>query len=156
MRRQLWRLQDLRDGGGLGFTVELFFLSVRRLLSMSPLHESNSVFYVGTFKVITSHWMEGRKSLGTHRILLNIICDLIIRDRGILSDFSYPKSITNMLLDTVGDMLRGYEGPDEHIREAVREIESADPDEHIRDAVWEIEDSGPTRMDRREPLLQIP
>ncbi|KAH8994193.1 hypothetical protein EDB92DRAFT_1850535, partial [Lactarius akahatsu] len=150
MRRQLWRLQDLRDGGGLGFTVELFFLSLRRLLSMSPLHESNSVFYVGTFKIITSHWMEGRESLGTHRILLNIICDLIVRDRGIFSDFSYPKSITNMLLDTVSDMLRGYEGPDEHIHEAVREIESADPDEHIRDAVWETEDGEPILMDKRE------
>ena len=26
MERQLWRLQDLRDGGGFGFSVELFFL----------------------------------------------------------------------------------------------------------------------------------
>jgi hypothetical protein len=25
MKWQLWRLQDLRDGGGLGFTTELFF-----------------------------------------------------------------------------------------------------------------------------------
>ncbi|KAI9431911.1 hypothetical protein H4582DRAFT_2001276 [Lactarius indigo] len=35
MTRQLWRLQDLHNGGGLGFTTELFFLSVRRLLSIS-------------------------------------------------------------------------------------------------------------------------
>ena len=28
MKRQLWRLLDLRDGGGLGFTIELFFLSL--------------------------------------------------------------------------------------------------------------------------------
>ncbi|KAI9431699.1 hypothetical protein H4582DRAFT_1221657 [Lactarius indigo] len=150
MRRQLWRLLDLRDGGGLGFTVELFFLSLRRLLSISSLDEQNSVFYTGTFKVITSHWTEGKESLGTQYILLNIICDLIIPGRGIFSDFSYPESITTMLLDVTGNVLRGYTGPDEHIRDAVREIESADPDEYVRDGVREIEDAKTSQMDRRE------
>ncbi|KAH9170094.1 hypothetical protein EDB89DRAFT_1980530 [Lactarius sanguifluus] len=150
MRQQLWRLQDVRDGGGLGFTVELFFLSLRRHLSMSSLHESNSVFYTGTFKIITSHWEESRQSLGTHCILLNIICDLTIPGRGTFSDFSCPESITTMLLDTVGQMLQGYTGLDEHIREAVQEIESANPDEPIRDGVREIEDGEPIEMDRRE------
>ncbi|KAH9061767.1 hypothetical protein EDB83DRAFT_2385829 [Lactarius deliciosus] len=150
MKRQMWRLQDVRDGGGIGFSIELFFLSLRRLLSISSLDESDSVFYTGTLKVITSHWMEGKESPGTHRILLNIICDLIIPGRGTFSDFSCPESITTMLLDTVGNMLRGYVGPDEDIREAVREIESADPDEDIRDAVWEFDDVKPIRMDRKE------
>ncbi|KAH9008787.1 hypothetical protein EDB85DRAFT_1542858 [Lactarius pseudohatsudake] len=107
MTRQLWRLQDIRDGGGLGFTVELFFLSLKQLLSVPSLHESNSVFYIGAFKIITSHWEETRESLGTQHILLNIICDLIIRDRGVFSNFSYPESITTMLLDMVGNMLQG-------------------------------------------------
>ena len=122
IKRQLWRLQDLRDGSGLGFTVELFFLSLRQL----TLHESNSVFYVGTFKIITSNWEKSTTSLGTQHILLNIISDLIIRGRGNLSDFSYPEPITDMLLAMVGKMLRGYEGPDEHVRNAVREIENVD------------------------------
>ncbi|KAH9061776.1 hypothetical protein EDB83DRAFT_2385882 [Lactarius deliciosus] len=113
-------------GGGLGVIVELFFLSLRRPLSIPSLHISNSAFYIGTFKIITSHWMEGRESLGTQRILLNIICDLTVRGRGVFSDFSYPESITSMLLDMVGNMLEGYEGPDEHIRDAVLEIESVD------------------------------
>ncbi len=126
MKRQLWRLQDLRDGGGLGFTVELFFLSLRQLLSIPSLHESNNVFYIGTFKIITSHWMESRESLGTQHILLNIICDLIIQGRGVFSDISFPESITTMLLEMVGNMLQGYAGPDGHIRDAVREIESVD------------------------------
>ncbi|KAI9456358.1 hypothetical protein BJY52DRAFT_561210 [Lactarius psammicola] len=65
MRRQLWRLQDIRDGGGLGFTTELFFLSLRQLLSMRSLQESNSVLYNCAFKIITPHWMESRESLGT-------------------------------------------------------------------------------------------
>ncbi|KAI9439395.1 hypothetical protein BJY52DRAFT_1195723 [Lactarius psammicola] len=127
MKRQLWRLQDLRDGGGLGFTVELFFLSLRQLLLIPSLHESNSVFYIGTFKIITSHWTESRESLGTQHILLNIICDLIIPGRGVFSDFSYPESITTMLLSMVGDILQGYAGPDEHIRDAMQEIEGVDP-----------------------------
>ncbi|KAI9431910.1 hypothetical protein H4582DRAFT_1212838 [Lactarius indigo] len=150
MKRQLWRLQDVRDGGGLGFTVELFFLSLRRLLSISSLHESNSVFYTNTFKIITSHWEESKESPGTQCILLDIICDLIIRGRGTFSDFSYPESITTMLIDTVGNIPQGYVGSDEDIRKAIREIENADIDEDISDAVREIEDAEPIRMDRRE------
>jgi hypothetical protein len=126
MKRQLWRLQDLRDGGGLGFTVELFFLSLRQLLSIPSLHESNNVFYVGTFKIIASHWEESKKSLGTQHILLGIICDLIIPGRGIFSDFSYPESITTMLLGMVGKMRQVYTGPDEHIRRAEQEIGGVD------------------------------
>ncbi|KAH9003562.1 hypothetical protein EDB86DRAFT_3100092 [Lactarius hatsudake] len=126
MKRQLWRLQDLRDGGGLGFTVELFFLSLRQLLSIPSLHESNSVFYIGTFKIITSHWEKGRELQGTQHILLNVICDLIIQGRGVFSDISYPESVTSNLFDMVGDMLQGYAGPDEHIHDAVQEIKSVD------------------------------
>ncbi|KAI9456391.1 hypothetical protein BJY52DRAFT_1276690, partial [Lactarius psammicola] len=126
MKRQLWRLQDLRDGGGLGFTIELFFLSLRQLLSIPSLHESNSVFYIGAFKIITSQWEGARKSLGTQHILLNLICDLIIPGRGVFSDFAYPESITTILLETVKEILQGYAGPDEHIRDAEQEIEGVD------------------------------
>ena len=126
MKRQLWRLQDLRDAGGLGFTIELFFLSLKHILTMPSPHESSKVFYVGAFKTITSHWAEGTESIGTHRILLNIICDLIIEGRGVFSDYVYPESITSMLLGMVGYMLQGYAGPDGHIREAWREIEDVD------------------------------
>jgi hypothetical protein len=55
MGRQLWRLQDLRDGGDPGYMIELFFLSLRQLLSIPSLHESISTFCTGTFKTITSH-----------------------------------------------------------------------------------------------------
>ncbi|KAF8265744.1 hypothetical protein EI94DRAFT_1831060 [Lactarius quietus] len=104
MKRQLWRLQDLRDGGGFGYTRRL-----RRHL-----------------QVITSHGEESKDSLGTQRILLNIICDLIIKGRGVFSDFQYPERITTMLVDTVDKMLQGYEGEDEHIHDAVQEIASVD------------------------------
>ena len=140
MKRQLWRLQDLRDGRGLGFTTELFLLSLRKLLSIPALHESNSVFYVGAFKIITSHWEESKDSPGTQSILLNILCDLIIQGRGVFSDFSYPEAITSMLVDMVSNMLRGYTGPDEHIRDAVWEIENVDSlicmDMRLRRRAW--------------------
>ena len=126
MKRQLWRLQDLRDGIGLGFTIELFFLSLRKILSVPALHESNSVFYVGAFKIIISRWEESKDSPGTQYILLNILCDLIIKGRGVFSDFSYPEVITSMFVDTVSHMLQMYTGPDEHIRDAVWEIENVD------------------------------
>jgi hypothetical protein len=36
MERQLWRLQDLCHGNGFGFSVELFFLALARLVSGVP------------------------------------------------------------------------------------------------------------------------
>jgi hypothetical protein len=54
LQRQLWRLQDLRDGGGLGFTVELFLVALHQLLSASPPQDSHSALYITTFRVITS------------------------------------------------------------------------------------------------------
>jgi hypothetical protein len=126
INRQLWRLQDLRDGNGLSFTIELFFLSLKKLLSMPSFHESNSVYYIGAFNIITSHWEKSKESLGTHHILLNILCDLIINGRGVFSDFSYPEPITSTFVDMIGNMLQGYTGSDEHIRDAVREIENVD------------------------------
>ena len=140
MKRQLWRLQDLRDGSGLGFTIELFLLSLRKLLSIPALHESNSVFYDGAFEIITSHWEEGKDSPGTQSILLNILCDLTIKGRGVFSDFAYPEAITDMLVDIVSKMLQGYAGPDEHIRDAVWEIENVDSlicmDMRLRRRAW--------------------
>ena len=141
MTRQLWHLQDLRDGCGLGTTIELFFLSFRQLLSASSSQESDKVFYAETLRKITSSWRESRESLGTQIILLNIICDLIIQGRGIFSDCLYPEYITSILLDVVGNILRGYRGPDSHVGVALREIDNVDPmkcmDIHLRRKAWD-------------------
>jgi hypothetical protein len=84
MKRQLWRLLDLRDGRGLGFTTELFFLAVRQLSPTSSSSELNltKVFYTGTFEVIISNWERSKRSTGTQRILLDLLCDLVIQSRG--------------------------------------------------------------------------
>jgi hypothetical protein len=123
MKRQLWRLLDLRDGGGLGFTIELFFLSLRPLSSTSSPSKLKEDFYTGTFKAITSNWEKSKNSVGTQRVLLDLICDLVIRRRGIFSDFSYPSYIVDMLLDLVGKMVEGHGDSHPHINEVVQELD---------------------------------
>ena len=77
MKRQLRRLQDLHDGGGFGFTVELFFLALRQLSSASLSDESKRGFYIGTFRVITADWTGSKNSFGTQGILLDVVCDIV-------------------------------------------------------------------------------
>jgi len=127
MTRQLWRLQDQRDGGGLGFTIELFFLALRQLSSTSSSPELERVFYTGTFKDITSIWENSRHSFGTQRILLNLICDLVIKSRGIFSDFYYPAYIVGMLLELVGHMTDGHGNAHHHINIAIQELRNVNP-----------------------------
>ena len=125
MKRQLWRLLDLRDGHGFGFTVELFFLSLRQLELSSTSSELGltKVFYTDTFEVITSDWEKSKDSAGTQRILLDILCDLVIRNRGVFSDSSYPPYIVDMLLDLVQRMVEGHGGSHDHINEVIKELE---------------------------------
>jgi hypothetical protein len=137
MKRQLWRLLDLRDGRCLGFTVELFFLSVRQLelssTSTSSPSELKEVYYTGTFEAITSDWKNCKTSVGTQRILLDILCDLVIESRGAFSNFSYPPYIVKKLLELVGNMVEGHEGFRTHIDDIIRELERVD--------IWKLMDN---------------
>jgi hypothetical protein len=142
MERQLWRLQDLRDGG-LGFTIELFFLALRQLSSASPSPDKSSsseleeVFYTGTFDVIKSDWKKSKNSAGTQRILLDLLCDIIIQGRGIFSDFLYPQYIVEMLLDLVGKMVEGHGGLSPHINEVIEELEDENIRNRIHNEIWD-------------------
>ncbi|KAI0292889.1 hypothetical protein BC826DRAFT_404077 [Russula brevipes] len=115
LQRQMWRLEDLRDGGGLGLTVEIFFFVLRQLLSTSSSQESQSSLYVGTFRAITSDWRKYKHSLGTQKILL----DAVASDNGIFSH-NYPTYITDEFLVLTGNVLDGQTGP--HIEEAVQRL----------------------------------
>jgi len=114
--RQLWRLQDLRDGGGLGFTVEIFFLTLKQLLSHSLPHGSHSALFIGTFRAITSDWNKYKSSLGTQQILLALAAP----SNGIISTFVCPPYIVDEFLALLGNILKGQEG--EHINNAVQEL----------------------------------
>jgi hypothetical protein len=110
MERQLWRLQDLSVGGAVGFTLELYFLSIKQLLSTfrSPPKEIHKTLYVKTLEAITADWenftdngtdSQGTDSQGTLQIILNLVYDIAVPDRGIFSNFGYPPYITDELLD---------------------------------------------------------
>ena len=123
MERQLWRLHDLRHGSGLGFTVEVFFLALRQLLSISSSKEPYVALFIGTFRAIISDWEKYKYSFGTQQVLLNLVCDLAAQDRGIFSLYAYPPYITDELLVLLGNMLEGEKGS--HIDKAVRELRAA-------------------------------
>ncbi|KAF8489090.1 hypothetical protein F5888DRAFT_1809093 [Russula emetica] len=125
MKRQLWRLLDLRDGGGLGFTIELFFHVLRQLelSSTSSSSELKKNFYTGTFKAMTSDLENCKNSVGTQGILLDLLCDLVIRSRGAFSNFPYPPYIVEMLLELIGKMVKGYKGFHAHIDDIIQELE---------------------------------
>ncbi|KAF8262907.1 hypothetical protein EI94DRAFT_1742233 [Lactarius quietus] len=107
MERQLWRLQDLRDGGGFGFWVEMFFLVAQQLLTLSLPPDAHSFLIIGMFGTITSNWRQHKHSIGTQRVILNLICDMAILRRGLSSDYNYPRYITDELLILMEKMVEG-------------------------------------------------
>lgn len=121
LQRQMWRLQDLLEGGGLGFIVELFFRALKQLLSTSLSQELQSALFIGTFRVITSDWSLYKHSLGTQKILL----DAVASEYGIFSDFNYPAYITDEFLQLLGNMLDKQTGP--HIDLALQQLENPPP-----------------------------
>ncbi|KAH9979627.1 hypothetical protein BJV74DRAFT_858343 [Russula compacta] len=133
MERQLWRFQDLSVGGAFGFTLELYFLSLKQILSTFtlPPREIHITFYVNTFKAITSDWEKFKDSPGTQQILLNLVCDMAVRDRGIFSNYTYPDYITKELLELLGKMVEGQASS--YIEDAVKEL---------RDVGWRFGDQG--------------
>ena len=123
MVRQLWRLQDLRDGGGFGYWVELFFLVVFQLVTIPLSPDNLSVLILGMFRKITSNWRQHKHSIATQRVILNLVCDLAIPDRGLLSNHVVPSYATDEFLVLLENMLEGQSGS--HIDEATMELEDA-------------------------------
>jgi len=111
MQRQLWRLQDLRDGGGLGFMVELYFLAFSQPLSTSSSKESHSAPYRGTFRAIASDRSKHKDSLGTQNLLL-----IIAWTRREEFVDCYPAYIVDEFLLLLGNIFEGQTGP--HINKA--------------------------------------
>ena len=115
LRRELWRLQDLREGGGLGFTVELFLLALRQLLSTSSSKELHSALLIGMFQAIMPDWRNYKSPPGTQRLLL----EWVVSDDGIIfhPTVTYPDGIIKEFLNLLAKVLEGQRGA--HIDEVV-------------------------------------
>ncbi|KAH9058915.1 hypothetical protein EDB83DRAFT_2520662 [Lactarius deliciosus] len=124
MERQLWRLQDLRDSGGFGFSIELFFLVLPQLLSMASSRDTQSALYIRTFKDIASNWRQHKGSIGTQRVILNLVCDIAIPFRGIFSNRQYPEYITDELLVLLQHIMEEQLGS--HLNDAMSDLERSD------------------------------
>ena len=124
LERQLWRLQDLQRGG-FGFMVELFFLTLKQLLSTSPSKKFRSSLYIYTFRNITSQWRPYKDSLGTQKLLL----DMVASPHCVTSSFDYPDYITDELLVLLGNIFEGQTGP--HIDSAVQWLTQQLPPQHL-------------------------
>jgi hypothetical protein len=117
MQRQLWRMQDLRDGGGLGFTVELFFIALDQLLSTSSSKESHSTLYTGAFRTITSDWRKHKHSVGTQNLLLYIAWSHIDE-----FELYYPAYIVDEFMELLGNCFEGQ--PLSRVDELVQQLTS--------------------------------
>jgi Family of unknown function (DUF6535) len=116
LQRQLWRSQDLRNGHGFGFTVELYFLGLKQLLSNSQ--ESHHTLYKSTFRAITFDWKTHKNSIGTQKLLLDIALS-----RSVDFQSTYPLYVANEFLELLGNIFEGQTGS--HIDDAVRQLTSS-------------------------------
>ena len=116
LQRQVWRLQDLRNGLGLGFMVELFFLGLKQLLPKAK--ESYHTLYLGTFRAITRDWRRHKNSVGTQKLLLNVALSHSVDFQSI-----YPLYIADEFLELLGNIFEGQTGS--HIDDAVRQLTSS-------------------------------
>jgi hypothetical protein len=114
LQRQLWRLQDLRNGRGFGFTVELFFLGLKQLLRFG----SHYALYMGTFRAITRDWKTHKNSIGTQKLLLDIALSRSVDFQSI-----YPLYVADEFLELLGNIFKGQTGS--HIDDAVRQLTSS-------------------------------
>ena len=123
LRRQLWRLQDLRDASGFAFMVELFFLSLKQLLSTSTSPKNSHRdfgLYTGTFRAITSDWSKHRDSRGTQKLLLDVALS-----RAYDFQDEYPDYIVDEFVELTRKFFKGQEGV--RIDEAIQQLNSFKP-----------------------------
>lgn len=117
MKVQLWRLQDLRDGGFV-FMLELFMAAIRA--SKVSLHHSSRPLFIGTFKSLTSDWKDHRDAPGTQRLLVFLLRQVLPENTETPAD-DVPAYIVDKFLTFIGEVLAGKKGS--HVTEALRLIE---------------------------------
>ncbi|KAH9967794.1 hypothetical protein BJV74DRAFT_799460 [Russula compacta] len=114
---QLWRMQDLRDGG-LVFMLELFIATIRSGKAAS--HLSSPALYIHTFRKITADWKEHRDKIWTQRLLVNLLRRVL--PVGSWSVEEVPSSIIDEFLPFVAKVLAEKKGS--HVKRAISLITS--------------------------------
>ncbi|KAF8272633.1 hypothetical protein EI94DRAFT_251017 [Lactarius quietus] len=116
MKAQLWRLQDLCDGGFV-FMLELFLAAVRA--SKVSLHHSSRPIFVGTFKSLTSDWKDHREAPGAQHLLVHLLRQVLSKNDDTPAD-NVPAYIVDKFLIFMGEVFAGKKGS--HVTEALQLI----------------------------------
>ena len=118
IKTQLWRLQDLRDGG-LVYMLELFFVAIRS--SKAASHHSSRPLYIGTFRTITADWKERRHAVWTQRLLVNLVRHVLPENNESPAD-DVPGYIIDEFLPFVANVLAEKKGS--HVNDAISMIKA--------------------------------
>jgi hypothetical protein len=108
-----------------GFTIEFLFLAFCQLSFEFSLSEMTRVFYTGAFEVITYNWKKNKNSAWTQRIPLDLFGDLVIRSRGVFSDFARPAMYRGDAPGSSGGkrLVKGHGALHAHVNEVIKELE---------------------------------
>ncbi|KAI0261952.1 hypothetical protein BC834DRAFT_1043705 [Gloeopeniophorella convolvens] len=118
LKTQLWRLQDLRDGG-LVYMLELLISVIRS--SKAASHHSSRPVFIGTFRHVTSDWKERRHALGVQRLLVNLLHQVLPKNNDTPSD-EMPGYVIDEFLAFLGNVLAEKKGS--HVTEAIAMIQA--------------------------------
>ncbi|KAI0263299.1 hypothetical protein BC834DRAFT_888559 [Gloeopeniophorella convolvens] len=135
---QMWRLQDLRDGG-LVYALELLVSEIRSNKAAS--HPSSRPLFIGTFRYLTSEWEEHCSASNTQRLLVNLLRQILPETGDGAPSDEIPGYITDVFLTFLGEVLAGKKGS--HVAEAIAMIQAY------------IELGGGTHKVAQEALLAI-
>jgi hypothetical protein len=118
IKTQLWRLQDLRDGGFV-YMLELFIAAIRS--SKVASHHSSRPLYIGTFRTITSEWKERRNAICSQRLLVNLLHHVLPENNDSPAD-EVPSYMIDEFLAFVANVLAEKKGS--HINDAISMIKA--------------------------------
>jgi hypothetical protein len=113
IKTQLWRLQDLRDGGFV-YMLELFIAAIRS--SKAASHHSSRPLYIGTFRTITADWKDRRHAVPSQRLLVNLLRHVLPENNDSPAD-EVPGYIIDEFLTFVANVLAEKKGS--HVTEAI-------------------------------------
>lgn len=113
---QLWRLQDLRDGGFV-YMLELFITAIRS--SKAASHHSSRPLYIGTFRTITADWKDHRHAVPSQRLLVNLLRHVLPENNDSPAD-EVPSYIIDQFLTFVANVLAEKKGS--YVTEAISMI----------------------------------